>query len=170
MQQDNTPSSTSLQTRPNFNSTKEISNNVELQSPPAKKHKNSIPDESLHIDKMQQNNMLSKESLSIQSNLNPNGKISGNLDLQSKKSRNSEESQQNVIPLLSHSSQTIIEDKSSDLSVNFKSELKDFFETSNFSVIGSKYIESKKVISYLKKIGSNEVVIKDPRINCILVS
>src|SRR6185369_6931261 len=111
------------------------SNNLELQLPPAKKHKNFIHTELLHFDKMQQNNKLSKESFSVQSNFNPNGKISGNLDLQSEKHRNSEENQQNVVPLLSHSSQTVIEDKSSDLSVNFNSELKDFFETSNFAVI-----------------------------------
>ncbi|CAB5203051.1 M-phase phosphoprotein 8-like isoform X1 [Rhizophagus irregularis DAOM 181602=DAOM 197198] len=169
MQQNNVPSKTSPQIWPNFNSTKkEISNNLELQLPSAKKHKNFIHTELLHFDKMQQNNKLSKESFSVQSNFNPNGKISGNLDLQSEKHRNSEENQQNVVPLLSHSSQTVIEDKSSDLSVNFNSELKDFFETSNFAVIGSKYIESQNVINHLMKIGSNEVLIKDPRINCIL--
>lgn len=165
MQQDNVPSRTSPQTWLNFNNTKkEISNNLELQLPSAKKHKNSIHKVLLHFDKMQQNNKLSKESFSVQSNFN-----SDNLDLQSKKRENSEENQQNVVSLLSHSSQTVIEDKS-DLSINFDSELKDFFETSNFAVIGSKYIESQKVINYLKNIGSNEVVIKDPRINCILVS
>ncbi|GBB91074.1 hypothetical protein RclHR1_01820003 [Rhizophagus clarus] len=165
MQQNDMPPRTSFQTLPDFNGTnKEISNNSELQLPPAKKHKNSIQNDLISFDKMQQN----KEPSSVQSNFNPNKKISGNLDLPSKKHRNSEENQQSVIPSLPNSSQTIIEDKSSDLPIKFKSELKDFFETSNFVVIGSQYIESQKVISYLKNIGSNEVVIKDPRMNCIL--
>ena len=48
--------------------------------------------------------------------------------------------------------------------------VKSFFENSNFTIIESKYIESQTVINFLKEIGSNEVAVNDPCVNCVLVS
>jgi hypothetical protein len=169
----------SLQTWQNFNPNKANEEVSELQPPPAKKHKNSTYD-----NKMKQNNISQLFSPPVQSNFDQNRKISSNLDVRSKKRRSSFEEvqrhpqiqQHNVMPTnvqpLSNSGGPVktTEGESSKFSFNFRNELKNFFETSNFTVIGSKYIESQKVITFLKEMGGKEVVAKDPRINCVLVS
>ncbi|RIA99463.1 hypothetical protein C1645_357756 [Glomus cerebriforme] len=140
---------------------KEISNDLDAQSSP-KKRKNSA-----------------RQSNKMQNNFNIRREISDNLELQSppakkyrslstKKHISFKKNLEDETPSPSRPVQTLVEDEFSEFSINFRSELKDFFKTSTFTVIGSKYIESQKVIAFLKEIGGIEVVAKDPRIKCVI--
>jgi hypothetical protein len=144
----------------------EISNDLELQPPPAKKHKNSAYDV-LHNDEMRQNFPSRNQFFSFP---DLNEEISDNSDIQSKKRRSPVEEVLTPSDVLSRSTQTVIEEESSKLSVNFGDELKSFFENSHFTIIESNYIESQRVITFLEEIGSNKVLTNDPRVDCVIVS
>ena len=158
--------------RTSLNSNEEISSNFE---PPAKKHKRFDYD-LLGDNKIQQNNILPKTSslvpVQASSSNEKNVDNFNKSDLQSKKRKDSVEEVQHLLQItsLSQPVQAVAEDYPSKLSVNFRNGLENYFETAKFTVIGSKYTESQRVTTFLKEIGSNEVVINDPRVNCILVS
>ncbi len=143
-------STSSRLTQTNFNPNKEISSNLDVQFPPPKRHRSSVEETQ---QKVQQNHML-PSIRSLQS-------TQTNLGIQFSNHKRSVEV----------SSKTIVEDEPLKFSINFTKELESFFQGSkSFTVIGSEYIESQRVITYLKEIGSNEMVAKGPHIDCVLVS